>query len=292
MKKHAYLIMAHNEFKYLKKLIILLDDYRNDIYLHVDKKARAFNVKEYENLTRKSHVYFVERNKVSWGAYSQIDAELLLLKAALNSQHEYYHLLSGVDLPVKSQDEIHAYFDLHAGKEFLSFHDEYLSRASFINRLRYYHFFQDIIGHKKGRNLFYQLNILSIKLQEVVGIDRIRHTKCPYRKGTTWFSITHDLANYVVSREKHIQEKYRFTMCADEVFLHTLAWNSDFKDSITFDALRYIDWKRGRPYTFRLEDFDALVNSNSFWARKFSENVDAQIVEKVFNTIYHLQNPK
>ena len=112
----------------------------------------------------------MERNKVSWGAYSQIDTELLLLKAALNSQHEYYHLLSGVDLPTKSQDEIHAYFDLHAGKEFLSFHDEYLSRASFINRLRYYHFFQEIIGHKKGRNLFYKINILSIKLQEVVGI--------------------------------------------------------------------------------------------------------------------------
>ena len=48
-------------------------------------------------------------------------------------------------------------------------------------------------------------------------------------------------------------------MCTDEVFLHTLAWNSDFKDSILNDALRYIDWKRGRPYTFRVEDFDALI---------------------------------
>ena len=30
--KHAYLIIAHNEFKILEKLVHLLDDSRNDIY--------------------------------------------------------------------------------------------------------------------------------------------------------------------------------------------------------------------------------------------------------------------
>lgn len=38
MDKHAYLIMAHNEFDILEKQLILLDDYRNDIYIHIDKK--------------------------------------------------------------------------------------------------------------------------------------------------------------------------------------------------------------------------------------------------------------
>ena len=33
LKKHAYLIMAHNEFQTLKKLIVLLDDYRNEYSL-------------------------------------------------------------------------------------------------------------------------------------------------------------------------------------------------------------------------------------------------------------------
>lgn len=36
-EKHAYLIMAHHELKLLKVLITLLDDVRNDIYLHVDR---------------------------------------------------------------------------------------------------------------------------------------------------------------------------------------------------------------------------------------------------------------
>ena len=36
--KHAYLIMAHNEWDMLNKLIQALDYPNNDIYLHIDKK--------------------------------------------------------------------------------------------------------------------------------------------------------------------------------------------------------------------------------------------------------------
>lgn len=32
MNKHAYLIIAHNDFYILEKLLMLLDDERNDIY--------------------------------------------------------------------------------------------------------------------------------------------------------------------------------------------------------------------------------------------------------------------
>lgn len=38
MKKHAYLIIAHNNWKILERLLILLDDNRNDIYLLAELK--------------------------------------------------------------------------------------------------------------------------------------------------------------------------------------------------------------------------------------------------------------
>lgn len=39
--KHAYLIIAHTNWAQLQKLIYVLDDIRNDIYLHIDlKKTR------------------------------------------------------------------------------------------------------------------------------------------------------------------------------------------------------------------------------------------------------------
>ena len=39
MGRHAYLIMAHNQFDLLCKLIRELDYELNDIYIHIDKKA-------------------------------------------------------------------------------------------------------------------------------------------------------------------------------------------------------------------------------------------------------------
>ena len=34
--KHAFLIIAHNEYPVLEVLLSMLDDERNDIYLHID----------------------------------------------------------------------------------------------------------------------------------------------------------------------------------------------------------------------------------------------------------------
>ena len=39
--KHAYCIMAHNNWEQLQLLVSAIDDSRNDIYLHIDKKSLA-----------------------------------------------------------------------------------------------------------------------------------------------------------------------------------------------------------------------------------------------------------
>ena len=39
--RHAYLIMAHNEWELLNTLLSLIDDPRNDIFLHIDKKVKT-----------------------------------------------------------------------------------------------------------------------------------------------------------------------------------------------------------------------------------------------------------
>ena len=104
MGKHAYLIIAHDKFEQLKRLLLLLDDERNDIYLHIDSKAKDFCQEEFEQLLSRAGLFFTERTSVIWGSYSQIHSELVLLKAAVPGHYSYYHLLSGTDLPIKSQD--------------------------------------------------------------------------------------------------------------------------------------------------------------------------------------------
>jgi len=49
--------------------------------------------------------------------------------------------------------------------------------------------------------------------------------------------------------------------------------------------MRFIDWTRGEsirhPWTFRIGDWDLLMSVPHFWARKFDDNVDNEIIEKI-----------
>jgi hypothetical protein len=65
--KHAFLVMAHNNFEILHKTLQLLDSMDNDFFIHVDKKAVGFNCEEILVGLKESNVYFIERTDVTWG---------------------------------------------------------------------------------------------------------------------------------------------------------------------------------------------------------------------------------
>lgn len=135
MQKHAYMIIAHNEFDLLEILVRLLDDPRNDIYVHIDAKVKDFDFKSFQALTQYSRLRFTPRRiSATWGDFSLVNTELLLLQTAVAGEdpaqpYAYYHLISGVDLPIKSNDEIHAFFDQNEGKEFVHFSKTSRTRA-------------------------------------------------------------------------------------------------------------------------------------------------------------------
>lgn len=65
-KKHAYLILAHSEPEILGVLVSLLDDERNDIFIHIDKKS---NIIDFSGVkTARSNLFFLEeRMDAKWG---------------------------------------------------------------------------------------------------------------------------------------------------------------------------------------------------------------------------------
>lgn len=278
-EKHAYLIMAHNNFDQLQVLLDLLDDERNDIYLHVDKKARDFCPCSLK--THHASLIEVERIKVNWGGHSQIKCEMSLLKAAAPKHYRYYHLLSGLDLPLKTQDEIHTFFAANAGKNFIRFDPRANQTKDFVSRTQYFYFLQDIIGRNRGRR-YAVLEIIEkycLALQEKLGIRR--KALVPLYKGTQWFSIKDDLVQYLLGHEAVIKKQFRFSKCADEVFLHSLVMASPFRNSVVDNSLRAIDWKRGSPYTYQQEDVSELLSSACLFARKFDSKVDRSAIDAI-----------
>lgn len=283
--KHAYCIIAHSEPRILKALIELIDDVRNDIYLLVDAKT---DISIYSNIKPLfSQLIYVQRIDIRWGDISQVKAELILFEAAYNNgPYKYYHLLSGVDLPLKSQNYIHHFMDENAGKEFVGFAQGKMAEQDIFWKTRYYHFF---LPYRRSKKLLFRLlNMISkfcILFQKVLHIERTYSMEL--KKGANWVSITHDFCGYLLSKRVEILKTFKYVLCADEIFLQSILWNSDFRTRIyafedEFDScMRDIDWERGAPYTWRESDFSYLKSSNKLFARKFSFK-DMQIVASLY----------
>ena len=281
---HAYLIIAHNNFSILKKLIQMLDHVCNDIYIHIDKNVNDFAFDYYESIPSKARVYFTERIHISWGDYSMVNAEYILLKKAHENQinYNYYHLISGVDLPLKTADELVEFFGDAYPKEFVHFAKNMNSIE--LSRIKHFHFFPG------RRNLFNRLMTKAEQIiQTLVGVNRVKNIKVA--RGSQWFSITDDFVQYLIDNEMNIKKQLKFTFIPDEFFVQLAAVNSPFSNNLycnRFDDsneqnMRYIDWKRGNPYTFNEADFDEIMNSGCLFVRKLTE--DNKLPDMIFRKI-------
>lgn len=267
--KHAFLIIAHNQFEILESQIKILDSYGNDFYLHIDKKVKK-NLEYLKDRAKKSNVYFVDPIDVKWGNFTQIKCELILLEAATKRHYDYYHLLSGVDMPIRTISQINAFFEKHSGKEFIHFDAPSVSKLV-RDRIAKYNFCP---GRKQWQK---QINGFFVKLQKLIKYNRLKKLDWNVMKGANWFSITNNLAQNIVQNRKMIEKIFRFSFCGDEVFLQTYVYNSEFKKNLYymgFDnnyiaCMRFIDWDRGNPYVFQLQDVEDLVASGYLFARKF-----------------------
>ena len=291
--RHAYLIIAHNQPELLEKLVALLDDERNDIYIHADKKMKGFNATALSAVCKRSTLYVLpKRISVHWGGYSIIRVEMELLKAATRQGgYTYYHLLSGVCLPIKSQDTIHRFFEANEGKEFI---DLWELKKTTYSRFHYY-----TVLPEGERNFLTRLLNNAVK-----GILMLLHIKMnkevDFHYGSQWFSITDGFARYITSQEAWVDKVFAHSSTCDEVFVPTLLFRSPYannvyaqrdSDNLAIGNMRFIDWTRGtsirHPYTFTIEDEELLESVPHLFARKFSIETDRMIVDKIYD---HLTN--
>ena len=156
--KHAFLIYAHEEPLVLHTLLRLLDHERNEIFLHLDPRNSVLpSVLSPSPLSRAKLHLLAPAQRVSWGDYSQIEVELCLFAQALQvGPFAHYHLISGVDLPIKPMVEIHAFFDAHPTTEFLGFWNDEVHQRDLERRTHRYYFFTQYLKrapHPRLRNM-------------------------------------------------------------------------------------------------------------------------------------------
>lgn len=290
--RHAYLILAHRNWSQLSILLHLLDHPKNDIFLHIDKSSRGWNAAALHDSIHQGTLKIFSRFHLAWGSEALVDATLTLLDSAVKTPHLYYHLLSGMDLPLRSQDEIHAFFANVEQAEFVDFKMNTVSDDILQNRLQTYHFMQNA---RQRYPLIRKLDDLSLRLQSLLQVNRLKFCTVRFQKGSQWFSITQAFAEYCLTHAAEYRQYFRFSKCADELFVQTLLQNSPFLANRflhEYDdehaTMRFIDWDRGSsssPYVFHGEDYERILQSGMLFARKFDERVDTEIIRRIAQSV-------
>lgn len=288
--KHIYLITAFNNLEPLKRTLALLDRENNTFLLHIDVKAGDL----YSELTpfvRRGKLICMPQVSLSWAGDSLIKYKLYMMEYALNFEWDYCHYISDSDMPLKTAEQIDAYFEKWKGYEFVDFAPENYDFAHY--KCDYYHFFTDLPAYRTSK-IIKGCNHLLARTQKFL---HLRRRKIELRHGSAFFSISREFTQYIVAQKDQICHDYRFTLVGEEVWLQTVCYHSPFIDKVRnyekeyIGNVRYIDWKRrngNSPYTFTESDFDELVdwieNSECCFARKINGKDD--LSERIYRYLY------
>lgn len=296
LKKHAYLIMAYDKFEQLAFLVSLLDDPRNDIYIHIDKRSTLTEdtIQVIHNAALHSQVVFIPRIATYWGHFSLVECELALYRAAsCQEKYAFYHLISGADLPLCSQDTIHSFFENNPNNTFITRYNEEEAEYYKLHYLvEHYHFSRRI--HPRNlkpfaKKLLRLYQRIETKIQVLLKVDRLngQRTSLGFDGYSQWKSINHQVVTAILAEEDFIRKHFKFTFCSDEYYFGMALKKAGLLDTIyhypsvndlpdEFQGnLRYINWWDGHPYewTDSAEDIAQLEKGillGHFFSRKFN----------------------
>lgn len=277
--KLAHLILAHNEPRQLERLVKSLLHPDADIYIHLDKKT---DIGLFENLRRLENVFFIKsRIKVYWGSYNILKATLNGFKEIIASgkNYNYLNLLSGQDYPLKSPEYIHNYLNKNPGIAFMNYLLVEPDWPEALPRIQQYHFTNFKIP---GRYILQK--IVNKLLPKRSLPDRL----IPVGR-SQWFTIPLECVTYIINyweNNTKLRRFIKYTWAPDEFIFQTILYNSEYKNRMVNNDLRYIDWSGGgvSPKMLTMADADSLATSGKLFARKFDINKDVAVLDFIDQT--------
>ncbi len=265
----AWLIIAHNEFEILQRLVSALDDDRCDFFIHIDKKVKHLPI----IATQKSRVFMLkDRLDVRWGDYSQIACELLLLNTAYREQHySRYHIISGTHIPLQSNDTLYSFFDSYRNCELMHFWEK--DERDIGNKFQRYNFFVRGFTHRSATVRILAQSGWSFAhfVQKRMVIKRFPNEN--FYKTDNWLSLTDAAVRYLIDKATIIRKKYRFSYCGDEYFVATeLMKQPDVFTIVDTSRLLEVEFIQFNPKVYTMADYASLAQSDCLFARKFSSD--------------------
>jgi hypothetical protein len=250
-----------------------IHDPDNHYLIHIDKKApEAFHKDVGNFLVGYPNAKLMRSRNWVYGGYSAVQIQLEAMEELFPSEWDFFVNLTGQDFPLKTQADMKEFLRGHAGKNFLHIMDQRRDWARSLFRIKWHY-----VELRGKVPLPARRRVLPLPFRR-----RFIKGAIPYG-GSTWFIMSRPFCEYVCRNREVEKYKtfYKHTFIPEEGFFQTVIMHSPFKDTLVPDNKRLICWPNGRIQVFRSQDYSTLTTSDAFFARKFDETVDSEIVDRM-----------
>lgn len=296
--KIAFLLTLYNNPEqaniFIKQILQYPESY---IFIHIDKKSKEIE----SSLVKNERVKIIPENyNVEWGDYSQIQANLALMKYVLNTDDfQYISVHSGNDLLVRKMDDLveflkqdhkYAYLDCNPLP-----YEEYQYGGG-LGRIALK--WPKVFRKKYGQ--YSPIRVLRSLYGKAYGAKILKGKELPreitFYGQSDWFTLSGDctknIINYVRENESFV-ELFRDSLIGSELFFNTLVYLTKGKNEISADDnLRYIDFSNpdkktpGSPKLLTIDDKEKILASKMFFARKVDiKNINSKELIESFTEI-------
>lgn len=293
--KIAHIILAHKLPEQLVRIVHKLNNDKADFFIHVDKKTDKKIYKEiFDALSGHKNVHFLKRHKSDWGAFGIVSATLEGIQEVLaqEKQYDYVNLITGQDYPIKSNQQIEKILQENLGKSFVEYFPlpskRWKGENEGMDRLTHWYFTwrgrRTSFTNRKPflsprMNKWWSTIVTALKLRPKPPKD------IKFFGGSAYWTLTQECVEYIdtYARNNHkIMNFFRHIMIPDEIFFQTILLNSDHKEHIVQDNLRYILWSDDpHPEMLQKKHFKELMSTDKLFARKFDMTIDGDVLDMI-----------
>lgn len=195
-----------------------------------------------------------------------------LLQAVKDDDYDYVHLISESDIPLMTPEYFKHFFNKDTYLEYCKVDD------NILDRVRYFYLTGIINLRSDPFKIKHFLHNFLLITQKMFKINRLRNKHIRIEKGCNWFTFSGKCIKEILDFDDSF---LTYSFLGDELYIQTILRPKHLENS-DLGCCRYIDWKRGNPYTYTIADVDELknlVNTKYAFARKVK---DDKIVDAIF----------
>lgn len=284
----TFVLLAHDHPNQLGRLVRRLNKSypESRVIVHVD--ARSGALQPFTEACQSANVQFMDdRVRSYWAHHSLLEAELRLLRHAINRPCDWVILLSGRCYPLRDRAELFHHLGQNSIDAFIEVHP--VARRSSEHRRRFEEFHMARLSATMPR-----IHRVTRALLRRIPIRRLPPESVEFFHGSQWWCLSGDASKAVLRQHAEhgrLRRFFRRVWAPDESYVQTIIGNtSQFQVA---PPLMYARFEPNSPHpaVWTIDDLPELHSSSGFFARKFDEEIDSSILDRLDEVLDGADSP-